>query len=125
MQLPLFGEESLLPRERRKIGTGANGAKDAASRYVGLKAKLNLDPLNQNWRVLDTRDVSGSPTNLNYIDLFSGAGGMSVGFRQAGLHKIFSVEVDADASATIRRNFPESTHFEGPIEAVTDALLNR
>ncbi len=125
MQLPLFGEELSLPARHKTTGGGANGAKDATSRYVGLKAQLDLDLLNQNWRTVDTCHTSDRPADLNFIDLFSGAGGMSVGFRQAGLHKIFSVEVDTDASATIRRNFPESTHFEGSIEAVSDALLNR
>lgn len=43
----------------------------------------------------------------------------------AGLQKIASVEIDSDASNTIRRNFPESIHFEMPIELVTETMLDK
>jgi DNA (cytosine-5)-methyltransferase 1 len=59
-----------------------------------------------------------------FADLFSGAGGMSRGMSDAGFQKLFSVEIDADGSATIRRNFPDSHHFERPIEAVTEAEMS-
>ena len=48
---------------------------------------------------------------------------MSVGFRAAGFNKIVSVEINEYASATIRRNFPDSCHFERPIEDITDHEL--
>jgi DNA (cytosine-5)-methyltransferase 1 len=56
--------------------------------------------------------------------LFSGAGGISVGVRSAGLNKVASVEIDKDASNTIRKNFPESVHFEMPIENLTEQMLS-
>jgi DNA (cytosine-5)-methyltransferase 1 len=37
----------------------------------------------------------------------------------AGLNPIFSIEVEPDASKTFRKNFPESHHFEEPIQNVT------
>jgi DNA (cytosine-5)-methyltransferase 1 len=70
--------------------------------------------------------VSTARTPLfSFADLFSGAGGFSVGVTQAGLKKIFSVEIDADASNTIRHNFPKSVHFETPIENLTEIELDR
>ncbi len=39
------------------------------------------------------------------IDLFSGAGGMSVGFRRAGFQPVFAVESDPSAAETYRHNF--------------------
>ena len=33
---------------------------------------------------------------MNYIDLFSGAGGMSIGIKSAGGNLIFSNEIDKD-----------------------------
>jgi len=48
---------------------------------------------------------------------------MSQGFKQAGFNKILSVEIDHDASETIRRNFPESAHYEGRIEDLSDERI--
>ncbi len=102
-----------------------SGARDITSRYSGLKAKLDQDLFNANWIEIDTKNLVPSKSQINYIDLFSGGGGLSQGFKQAGFNKIMSVEVDADASATIRRNFPESYHFEGKIENLTDEELKK
>lgn len=41
-----------------------------------------------------------------YIDLFCGAGGLSLGFDRAGFENVFSVEFNADFAKTYRRNFP-------------------
>jgi DNA (cytosine-5)-methyltransferase 1 len=57
------------------------------------------------------------------IDLFSGAGGLAVGFRQAGWSVLAGNDVDSDAGATFRRNFPEASFFEGPISALTSEML--
>lgn len=57
------------------------------------------------------------------VDLFSGAGGLAVGFRQAGWSILAANDIDADAGATFRLNFPEASFFEGPISALTSDLL--
>jgi DNA (cytosine-5)-methyltransferase 1 len=46
--------------------------------------------------------------HLNFVDLFSGAGGMSLGLRMAGLSAAAAVEVDPWATETYQYNFPES-----------------
>lgn len=43
---------------------------------------------------------------ITYIDLFSGAGGMSLGFDQAGFHNVFSVDIEASFCETYKANFP-------------------
>jgi DNA (cytosine-5)-methyltransferase 1 len=102
-----------------------NGTKDAISRYSGLKTNLDSDKIyNGNWFEVDTKTVSDQASSFNFIDLFSGAGGMSVGVRSAGFNKIASVEIDNDASNTIRKNFPEGVHFEMPIEKLTEQMLD-
>ncbi len=53
------------------------------------------------------------------LDLFAGAGGLAVGFRDAGWAVIGGNDIDKDAGATFRLNFPESVFFEGPISALT------
>jgi DNA (cytosine-5)-methyltransferase 1 len=57
------------------------------------------------------------------IDLFSGAGGLAVGFRQAGWSILAANDMDIDASKTFRLNFPEATFFEGAISKLTSAAL--
>ncbi len=42
---------------------------------------------------------------LTLMDLFSGAGGFTLGFAQAGFVPIFSVEIDKDAASTYETNF--------------------
>lgn len=42
-----------------------------------------------------------------YIDLFCGAGGLSLGFKQAGFENVFSVECNAGFAKTYQKNFPE------------------
>jgi DNA (cytosine-5)-methyltransferase 1 len=92
------------------------GSADAESRYTKLRLEIDQDLFNQNWQEIDVQSVRPCSERFEYIDLFSGAGGISCGLRMAGLTKLLSIEVDHDASATIRRNFPTSTHVEGLIE---------
>jgi DNA (cytosine-5)-methyltransferase 1 len=95
----------------------------AKGRYSKLKESFDSSIFNQNWYLADWKGQPAKSHRLAFADLFSGAGGLSVGFRAAGYEKIFSVEVNQYASETIRHNFPGSTHFEKPIEELTDAEL--
>jgi DNA (cytosine-5)-methyltransferase 1 len=115
MQVDLFNGKPPSPKQSRKRGGG--GARNAVSRYRKIKQELDGDKTgNGVWVEIDTRSELDAAPDVTFADLFSGAGGFSVGARQAGLEKIFSVEIDADASETIRSNFPKSIHFETPIE---------
>ncbi len=55
------------------------------------------------------------------IDLFAGAGGMSLGFERAGFHVVQAVEQDARAAATYRHNNPEVDLIEDDIRNVDPA----
>ena len=55
-------------------------------------------------------------TNYNFIDLFSGAGGLSCGLVMAGLNPIASVEIMPQAVATYERNFIRGKHFKDKVE---------
>lgn len=57
------------------------------------------------------------------VDYFSGCGGTSEGFRQAGIEPIAAVEIDKDAAATYRLNFPEARVFEQDIRDVAEGDL--
>lgn len=56
---------------------------------------------------------------IRTLDLFAGAGGLSLGFEQAGLGftPIFAVEIEAAAARTYKRNFGCPV-YDGPIEAL-------
>jgi len=57
-------------------------------------------------------DVGNRPT---VVDLFCGAGGLSVGFQEAGFGVLAGADNDPDAMATFARNFPGATALVGDI----------
>lgn len=65
----------------------------------------------------------GTSQRLTYIDLFSGAGGLAEGFRQAGFKSVFAVEHDKAAAETYRTNFKHDV-FVGPIEKLKTVPVN-
>lgn len=54
------------------------------------------------------------------IDLFAGAGGMSVGFEQAGFKSLLSIDFDRDSCLTYQKNFPEAMVWNRDIATVSD-----
>lgn len=61
--------------------------------------------------------------NLKVIDLFSGAGGLSLGAARAGFSICCAVENDPHAIATHRLNFPFSLHLEKDVSNLTGTEL--
>ncbi len=59
--------------------------------------------------------VSNSPRS---VDLFAGAGGLSLGLKLAGWKTVVASDFDASACATYRRNFPEAQVLEGDVRSV-------
>lgn len=53
------------------------------------------------------------------VDLFSGAGGMSLGFEQAGFDVVAAVEIDPVHCAVHKFNFPESAVIPHSVEGLT------
>ena len=52
---------------------------------------------------------------IKYIDLFAGAGGLSLGLHNAGLKGLFAVEKNQDAFATLKYNLIDrKNHFDWP-----------
>lgn len=49
---------------------------------------------------------------MNYIDLFAGCGGLSLGLHNAGLKGLFAVEKNEDAFLTLKYNLIDNkNHF--------------
>jgi DNA (cytosine-5)-methyltransferase 1 len=55
------------------------------------------------------------PMQFNYIDLFAGCGGLSLGLYNAGWHGIFAVEKNQDAFSTLKENLIDhKNHYSWP-----------
>jgi DNA (cytosine-5)-methyltransferase 1 len=61
--------------------------------------------------------------SANVIDLFSGAGGLSLGAARAGFSVCCAVEIDPHAAETHRRNFPHTLHLEEDVSRLTGEKL--
>lgn len=60
-------------------------------------------------RLLETSLRTDRPVVL---DLFAGAGDLSIGFKAAGSNVIGACELDEWACATIKHNFPDEKYFQ-------------
>lgn len=58
-----------------------------------------------------------------YIDLFSGAGGFSLGFDNTGFENVFSVDIEPNFCKTYKHNFPSHTLIEKDIYNLADAEI--
>lgn len=57
---------------------------------------------------------------ITSLDLFAGAGGLTLGLKKSGIHSIGAVEIDRFASETFRRNFPEIPQYHRDIYSFLD-----
>lgn len=64
------------------------------------------------------RILNSEPTSYTVVELFAGAGGMALGFENAGLQSQLLVEINKDAVATLRQNRPTHNIFEGDVSDV-------
>jgi len=63
----------------------------------------------------------GRRRKLRFIDLFCGCGGMSLGFRNAGLIPVLGIDVSKDAVATYRNNLGAPA-FDGGIQLFLEQI---
>jgi len=56
---------------------------------------------------------------IRVFDFFSGCGGASRGFRDAGMNIVAAIDNDPDASRTYKRNFPGVTFIQDNIETIS------
>ncbi len=61
---------------------------------------------------------------MNLISLFSGAGGLDMGFQKAGFDTIMANEYDKNICPTFRANFPEVKLIEGDIRRISPDDFN-
>lgn len=63
--------------------------------------------------------------SLTFIDLFAGAGGMSLGLQMAGLRSVGAVEIDPWAAETYRHNFPNEQVAQVDIRCLADQDIEK
>src|SRR4051812_16522517 len=68
---------------------------------------------------LNSSQVPEVRSMIRTLDLFAGAGGLTLGFAQSGLgfEPVYAVEIDPAAARTFKRNF-QCPVYDGPIEAI-------
>lgn len=109
IQLSLFSnKEGENPARRHK--------KAKLGRYERIQRELEANDYDSYKILVEVELLPMPASNYNFIDLFSGAGGMTQGLVEAGFQPIASVEVNPVASATYIKNFPQCNHFYGDIE---------
>ena len=59
-------------------------------------------------------------TQVNFVDLFCGAGGLSRGFEMAGFHCVLGTDNDKAATFTFERNHPDAETCLGDISDISD-----
>lgn len=84
-------------------------------RYDRVKRDFEKNDSDQNKFFIDVSKPQKPKLTIKFVDLFSGAGGISCGLQTVGYEPILSVELIEIASATHRRNFPRCKHFCGDI----------
>lgn len=55
---------------------------------------------------------------FNSIDLFSGCGGMTLGFKWAGFNSVLASDIDENCKKTFNRNFPETPFLCGNLSEI-------
>ncbi len=68
---------------------------------------------------VDSTEVDPNGYTYNVVDLFSGAGGLTLGFEEANYNSILGIEHDEDAAATYEHNFENATQINEDIRKVT------
>ena len=61
--------------------------------------------------------------SVRVFDYFSGCGGTSKGFQQAGMEIMFALDIDPNAACTYRKNFPDTVFCEEDITKVNTNII--
>lgn len=62
---------------------------------------------------------------INFISLFTGAGGLDIGFKEAGYECIFASDIMPEAAATYKANFPKVKFIQKDIRLISIDEINK
>lgn len=97
--------------------------KHAEKQSVGKLSKPKIQQAPKPKKASVARAQSGP----GFIDLFCGAGGITIGLERAGWAPLLSVDFNRHASETHRHNFPSIPHLEGDLSKpeLVDEIVKR
>ena len=86
---------------------------------------MELEPIDKGSpSCTESREQDEEQEKWKTLDLFSGCGGMALGFKQSGLTQTkWAIEKDAAAGQAFRLNFPESTVFVADANKIMRDIL--
>lgn len=70
---------------------------------------------NSTLNVVDFVKEKTKKANFNFVDFFSGAGGISIGLKNAGMNCVLANDFDPDVKITHEKNFPNTKFIFGDI----------
>ncbi len=68
---------------------------------------------------------AGAPRRIKIFDFFSGCGGASRGFQDAGMDVVFALDWDTDAADSFKLNFPAAAFELGDIRRVNENSIRK
>jgi DNA (cytosine-5)-methyltransferase 1 len=77
----------------------------------------------QNFSVCNKVKIKSAKTkqkNLNVVSLFTGAGGLDIGFKEVGFNCVFASDIMPQAEMTFNFNYPKTTFIKKDIRLFTD-----
>ncbi len=72
-----------------------------------------------------THSEAAPDLTVKVFDFFSGCGGASRGFQEAGMDIVFGLDWDTDAEGSFKRNFPSATFVAGDIRQVDEDSIRK
>jgi len=81
------------------------------------KAHFKIREKNISINLLEIKPNMKSKINkkYNFVDLFAGAGGFTIGFQRAGMHGLVGADFNKNAAETHRKNYPNIPFIEGDL----------
>ncbi len=103
-----------MPTPSDSTSSSGKQKKPKLARYEAVAARLLAD-YDANRVFVDISGSAAGGSSPGVLDLFAGAGGISLGFSNAGYRVLCAVELVDVAAETHRHNFPDSKVFCGDI----------
>ena len=103
------GAERVLERTGATSSSGAirRGAGRIAGSHCRMKPECGTCPLQRFCNFGRLRQLRGTASGIRFVDLFAGAGGLSLGLEQEGLEPVLAADHDAASISTYRWNRPQ------------------